>query len=237
MSSIKHHKAPILLVLAVISSHMLLAGLSYAEIYKAVDEKGKTTFSDKPSPTAVEVEVRELNTTEATTITFKPKFTKKITAPASYNVVKITSPENNAVIANGLVGFSVSTQIMPALQKGHRIQLIIDGSVHSTSQGNFTVNSINRGEHQLQVIIIDEEGTPLTTSKTVKLFAHRPSSAKIDAHRAIILKIQSDRSKESNVLGQEQLAGKASTLAQPLNCTPADILGNVPMFHLLQLIG
>ena len=106
-----------------------------------------------------------------------PPLLEVVTEKAEDYVVRISSPAHDSVIANGLVGFKVTTNISPALNREHQLRLTIDGEVHSSGRGSFNVSSINRGPHTLQVTLIDDKGTALAESAVVTVFAYRPSSS------------------------------------------------------------
>ncbi len=177
MKLIKRHNNPSLLVLTITAMLLFYIGNSYSQVYKSVDENGKITFSDTPAPSASEVEVREPNTVKSIDVSAKPEQIKELKVTVSSYDIAITHPQNNSVIANGLVPFTISTKVAPTLQKEHQLQLTIDGSIHSTSKSSFKINGIARGEHSLRVAVIDGEGKVLKQSKPIKIFVHRPSKA------------------------------------------------------------
>ena len=147
-----------------------------SKIYKTVDENGNVSFSDQPSAQSSEVEISTPNIAQAA----QPRPAKQAdnTAPEQgYQSLEITRPSNETMIPNGLVPLNVLAKISPSLQPGHQLQLTINGSVHSTSSnGNFRVESLQRGQHKLQVTVIDDSGQPLKTSAIVSVFARRPGA-------------------------------------------------------------
>lgn len=149
---------------------------SIAQVYKSTDDKGNVTFSDTPAASADKIQLPAPNTIKAIEVPPKEEAAIEETAPANDYVVTISSPANDSVIANGLVGFSVTTRVSPTLNKDHQLQLKIDGKVHGLSRGTFEVSSINRGPHSLQVNLINKKGATLTQSPLVNVFAYRPST-------------------------------------------------------------
>ncbi|ARN73580.1 DUF4124 domain-containing protein [Oceanicoccus sagamiensis] len=157
---------------------LLFIGLNTsAQVYKSVDKDGNVSYSDQPAPDAKPVEIQETNSAKSVEVPIAVEPLPTALAPNSYDMLRINSPANDGIIANGLVPFTVTTSVKPQLKKGHKLQLSIDGVAQDTGQGNFTVNSISRGEHRLQVAIIDANGTILKQSANVKVFAYRPSTA------------------------------------------------------------
>ncbi len=149
---------------------------SIAQVYKSTDDQGHVTFSDTADTNADEIELPQPNTVKAIEIPPKQKVVAEDTATGKNYVVNISNPVNDSVIANGLVGFTVTTEISPALNKSHQLQLSIDGKVHSHSRGTFSVSRINRGPHSLKVTLIDDKGATLAQSSLINVFAYRPSN-------------------------------------------------------------
>ncbi len=158
---------------------ILVAGLAtphfiHAEVYKSVDKKGRVIYTDKPTPNSEKVEIKEANTIKSATVPDINDEEPPITL-FEYQQLAITHPANKDIIPNGLVPFDISLNLRPKLQPEHQLQLLIDGQLHSTSLNNtFRVNSINRGQHKLQVYILDASGNRLKQSEVIEVFAYRP---------------------------------------------------------------
>lgn len=154
---------------------VLIATGVNAQVYKHVDEKGKVTYTDQPSPEATPVEIKELNTLKPL-----PPKAPKPAAPGpdvgpDYKIT-ITSPADNGIVANGLVGLTVNSGVSPALQSGYQLQLSIDGKPHSKNvSGKFQVATMQRGQHSLQVSLLNEEGEVVTNSAAVRVTVYRPN--------------------------------------------------------------
>jgi hypothetical protein len=171
MKILMKHSTELLVCLLTI----LLSSNGIAQVYKSTDEQGNVTFSDTPDADADEIQLPVANTAEA--IDVPPKLEVIAEETDRGYILEISSPANDGVIANGLVGFTVTTDIRPKLNKNHQLQLSIDGKVHSHSQGTFQVDSIERGPHSLQVTLIDENGVTLAQSSSINVFAYRPSTS------------------------------------------------------------
>lgn len=162
------------LPLSLLLSLLIATGAS-AEVYKHVDEKGKVTFSDQPSPEATPVEIKELNTLKPLPAKApKPASPRPEQAP-DYKIT-ITSPADNSVVANGLVGLTVTSSLSPALKSGYQLQLSVDGKPHSkNASGQFQLATVQRGRHSLQVSLLDEAGEVLAKSAAVSITVYRPN--------------------------------------------------------------
>lgn len=162
--------------LTIATAFLLWPFMSTAQVYKSVDADGKVTFTDQPSAKAEAVDVSTPNTVPAVTAPNKPAAVENQETGSGYTSVSITGPADNSIIANGLLPSTVTANTRPALQEGHKLQLNIDGKPHSTSAGSFTIDSMRRGEHQFQVVIIDEDKQVLKRSASVKVFVYRPGN-------------------------------------------------------------
>lgn len=154
----------------------MFCSTTQAQIYKSVDKEGKVTYSDQASPDANEVAPKPPNTAKAIEVSPQPVAPAAEEKAPVYNSVTITSHSNDSVIANGLVPFTVSAKTTPPLLDNHLLRLSIDGSFHSAGRDSFQVKGLPRGEHFLQVIAVDGQGSPLEQSEQIRLFVHRPSS-------------------------------------------------------------
>jgi len=106
----------------------LLATVSYAQIYKQVDEDGNVTFTDQPPADGQPVELGTTNTAPPPVNAYPRRAAPSEKAAKSTYTATITSPANETIIPNGPGNFSVSATVSPALQGDHRLQLLIDGT-------------------------------------------------------------------------------------------------------------
>lgn len=157
----------------------LTSSVGFSEIYKSKDEKGNIIFSDQPSPDADIVELPEPNTTAPVTVPPKPVNgeSEEEEGFESYQL-SITKPADGTLIPNGLIGFTVSARISPALKEGHKLQLLINGKEHSrNTRTQIEVASIPRGKHRLQLVALNEKGEKIGSSAAISINALRPSSS------------------------------------------------------------
>ena len=155
-----------------ITATLILSFTATAQVYKSVDADGKVTFTDQPDAQAEAVDIKTPNTLPAVTNKTAPPTEREIVT--GYTSVAISSPADNSIIANGLLPFTVTAATQPALKKTHKLQLKIDGEVHSTSTGSFAIDGMYRGEHHFQVEILDKNNQPIKQSAPIKVFVYRP---------------------------------------------------------------
>ncbi len=165
------HQQPAQLLIALLL--IISCSFTAAQIYKTTDDKGNPAFTDNPNAGATPVELEPTNTVKPINIT-------PATAEASvddsqpYQTLAISSPENEAIIANGLVPTTVSANIDPALELTHQLRLLLDGSIVSSGQSTrFVIPTLDRGEHSLQLEVIEGDKV-IQQSAPISLFAYRP---------------------------------------------------------------
>lgn len=94
----------------------------------------------------------------------------------AYTRVTILSPPDDAVVRNNAGGLQVLGQVLPKLQNGHRLQLLLDGVAQGAPgrTPRFSLENVDRGTHRLLIRIVDETGRVLFTgtSSTVHLLRH-----------------------------------------------------------------
>lgn len=155
------------------------------KVYKVIDENGKVIYTDQAPAEGTEAEtitLPETNTTPATRAakptTQAPTSAAEPTAAAiTYKRIEITAPDHQQTIPAGQQTVSVELALTPALAPEHKVQMIFDGSPwgEPAPVTRFVLENLERGEHQLQVEIIDSEGKRLGRSNTVTIYVQRPS--------------------------------------------------------------
>lgn len=144
-------------------------------VFVTVDKNNVPVFSDNPVPGASQLQLKEGNRMPAVTpteigqrsIDHTPKFEVFITKPEPEGTVR----ENNGTIY-------VSGQVKPLFAQGLRVRLYLDGQAVAgpSSNANFILHNIDRGEHQLMLELSDQNGKVIATSSVTTFFLHRASS-------------------------------------------------------------
>ena len=80
---------------------------------------------------------------------------------APYASARITAPADGEGLRANSGDFVVQARIEPELRQGHRLRLLLDGNAQGTAQSAsaFPLTGIERGEHQLQLQIVDADGS------------------------------------------------------------------------------
>ncbi|PKI17243.1 DUF4124 domain-containing protein [Colwellia sp. 12G3] len=149
-----------------------------AKIYVWRNEKGVLVFSDSPRASAEEVKTKPGNIIQSSTsidtevldITPQEMIEK-------YEVV-INTPKNNATIRDNTGSIYIAGGIKPRFKPGLEVQLLLDGKPHKKPQKHsmFSLRDIERGEHKIKMLLLDEEGKVIASSESVTFYMHRAST-------------------------------------------------------------
>jgi hypothetical protein len=97
---------------------------------------------------------------------------------AAYQVVEVVSPAEQETLWNIGANLPVQVRFQPALQLGHRYDLVFDGQRRNlnTSTPRVTLPDVFRGEHTLQVVVIDSTGAEIMRSPARVFFVQQTST-------------------------------------------------------------
>ena len=148
-----------------------------AAIYKEVDEKGRTTYSDIPRGKEVKpVDLPVVNTQPAVEVT--PDRSKKHPDqdPLNYEL-SILTPSNGAHIPPGQRDVEIYVQVSPAMEPDFTLQAFLNGAAYGplSTTPSWLLPEVYRGEHQITVELYDADGELLTVSDPVTVFVFRPT--------------------------------------------------------------
>ena len=149
-----------------------------ATVYKWVDEKGVTHYSDQPHPNAAKLDVSTAQTYSASPAP-KQDAATKATQPepgATYSNCELYRPENDEVFLNTDTVVA-KLRIEPSLKGDDRTMAVLDGKRQrdqAPSATEFTLK-VDRGSHSLTAVIEDAEGKTLCTTAPVTFHVRQPS--------------------------------------------------------------
>lgn len=141
----------------------LLPLAASAEIYKYVDEKGVTHYSDKPpAKGAKPATLPPLQTIPSSdspqASAAEPAQKKK--PPVDY-VLAIASPAPEQTFRDTSGEVSVSVSVQPALAEGYGLMYYVDGkaaTAEPVASTGFSLAGLERGSHAIAVALVDPEG-------------------------------------------------------------------------------
>jgi hypothetical protein len=150
-------------------------------VWKWVDDKGVTHYSDRAMPGATKI---ELNVAPATTVepsgyaTPRPQQEREAGGPP-YSGFEISNPAHDQTIPNTGGAVQVSVRIEPSLRNGHTVQLLLDGRpvANPGLSTNFSLTDVSRGTHSAKAVIRDRRGVQIQETSTVQFHVRQESIA------------------------------------------------------------
>jgi hypothetical protein len=167
------------LTLLLTAALALPAAVLAANVYKWVDEKGVTHYSDQPHPKAKEVQVDSAQTysTESSPQASSPSSTAAATSAPPYGICEIYRPEADETFQNTST-VTAKVRLEPELRPGDRVAIAVDGK-RLTGQPDraleFVITEVSRGTHSLLVVVEDRQGKAVCTAPAVQFHVHQPS--------------------------------------------------------------
>lgn len=150
-----------------------------APVYKSEDESGIPVFSDRAAESAEQIELREPSTFKSS-LYIRPNRRVKSTGDSNnevndnfkYQTLAITSPENGTAIRDNAGNIELHFLVLPGIQQGHTIHLIMDGQVYTSLGGAGTVSlqNVDRGTHQFHLKVSrTKDGKVIQTGPTTAI--------------------------------------------------------------------
>ena len=140
---------------------------SSAPAWTWVDADGQVHFSDRPVPGARQVELAgaQAFAGQAAVRPIRPG-SGGTNAAAPYRAIDIVTPAEQETLWNIGATLNVQVRFEPALQPGHRYDLMVDGEPRNlnTTGGRASLPNVFRGTHTLQVVVSDAAGSEIMRS-------------------------------------------------------------------------
>lgn len=143
-----------------------------------VDANGTVHFSDRPVPGARQVELAGAQAFGSTAPVLRGTANgQPASATALYQSVEIVSPSEQETLWNIGATLPVQVRFQPALQPGHRYDLVFDGQRRNLNAvaPSVTLPDVFRGAHTLQVVVLDAAGAEVTRSPARTFFVQQTS--------------------------------------------------------------
>jgi hypothetical protein len=152
-------------------------------VWKWVDEKGVTHFSDQPMPGATKMELNSAppsSSEPAPTSTPPASATTTPSGPA-YSRLVVESPQQDESVVNSGGKVTVRLASTPALAPEHVVNLYLDGArVNGVSPNAMSheLNEVPRGTHTLKVVVSTTDGQMIQESPPTTFHVRQESIAK-----------------------------------------------------------
>jgi hypothetical protein len=171
-----------LLLLLALAVSGLSSTASAADVWKWVDAKGVTHYSDQPIPGAIKIEVRAGNISEARSaqpLSNVPDSGSPNEAGA-YGTVQIVQPTNDQSIINTGGEVAVEIRVAPPLRATHRLSLYLDGrqvTGFPRNAASYALTAVPRGTHTLTAVVADASGNTIQEAPPVTFHVRQESIA------------------------------------------------------------
>ncbi len=141
-----------------------------AEVYRWVDDQGVVHYSDRPSEGADRLTIDAPQTIRAPVPQRRPNRSSQDENAGEtaeiYETLEIVSPGQEEILWNIGGQLSVAIQLQPRLQRGHRLDLYLDGEqVASPRTTRAILSDVFRGTHTLTAEVKDASDQVLIKSR------------------------------------------------------------------------
>jgi hypothetical protein len=175
-------RTALLMLLAFVSQGAASAE-STSIVWKWVDAKGVTHYSDQPVPGATRVEVRAGNVADARSEELpstSPADSNAAAAFVKYRNFEIWRPENDQAFVNTGGAVNVEIRMEPAVQPLHTLNLYLDGKLVTGYPRNtlsYALTGLPRGTHNVTATVSDRAGKQLQETSSVVFTVRQESIA------------------------------------------------------------
>lgn len=173
-----------LLLLLALAASGLCSTASAADVWKWVDAKGVTHYSDQPIPGAIKIEVRAGNVSESRSAqplsNDSDSNSQSQDEAGAYRNFQIVRPTSDQNIINTGGQVDVEIRIAPPVQATHRVNLFLDGKLVTGFPRNaviYALTAVPRGTHNLTAVIADASGNTIQESPPVTFNVRQESIA------------------------------------------------------------
>ncbi len=162
------------LLIVLTSAQSLHAGEK--KIYVWHNSEGVLVFSDTPRPGAKEVKLNSntisMPTADTSILNEKPTQPQELVYE-----IEIVSPKHEATIRDNAGSVHVSGRILPNFTPGFQVQLLLDGAPYGDPKSSsvFVMRDVDRGEHSLELKLLDQLGEVVAISRPITFYMHRRS--------------------------------------------------------------
>lgn len=149
-----------------------------AQVWTWTDESGQVHYSDRPAPGARQIELSPAQSIPMPRAAPQVSEQGQVETDLSQRyTLRVSSPEAEETLWNIGGTLGVEVQLAPELLPGHQIDVMLDGQRQNLMRRStrFTVEEVWRGEHSLQAVIVDQNGSELIRSDAVTFYVQQTS--------------------------------------------------------------
>jgi len=171
-------------VLLILTTTLILwASQSTAQtVYRTVDENGRVTYTDRPpadNEAEAEAQLPHINTAPDTPTRNQsqpqPRENRAEQQQVRYEA-NIINPAPESSVPPGQRDLNITVALDQELRDNHFLAYYLNGElVAETRERQFLVQEIIRGTHQIEVDVLDANGSVLGSANPVTVYVHRTS--------------------------------------------------------------
>jgi hypothetical protein len=149
------------------------------QVYVSVDKNGVPLYSDQPVAGSKKLELKvspqSQQPQQVTAIDPLASLTEEV-SPYQLNIL---NPAMEATVISNQGEVEVQTDVSPALADHHKLRLVLDNNQQSPLQqsSNFRLLGVERGEHQLQLQALDQNGKLIAESPVTTFYLRKTTIA------------------------------------------------------------
>lgn len=159
--------------------------LASQTVWKWVDDKGVTHYSDRPVPGATKIELNvgsRAAPSDASSASSRPTAQEPVTpAGPAYPTFEIRRPQNDEAVINTGGVVVVDIGVEPRVLGGHILNLYLDGNRvtgYPLNTTTYELKEVPRGTHTVNAVITDTRGSPIQETAKVNFTVRQESIAK-----------------------------------------------------------
>ncbi len=155
-----------------------VTAVAETKVYITRDKNGNPVYSDRKSPDAENIVVKELPTVPAMKVPDKGEVSDAASDKTEYQRMGIVSPATGSTLNPGDAGNTeIAGILIPGLQSGHSIVLTDNGNEVARGQKpGFQLTNLDRGEHIFVLQVRNKDDKILISSAPVTIYVQRPSA-------------------------------------------------------------
>lgn len=150
---------------------LLTLNVAQAEVYKHTNKQGEISYSDLPVKNSELINIPPVMSYPAPIVVKKLNASGRVLMPERllYERIDVTHPSVEGMVRSNFGVVTVSYDLIPAMQKGDKLELYIDG----VKRDGLTVEGLNRGTHTLYLQVVNEQGKLMISSSNVTFYLQR----------------------------------------------------------------
>jgi hypothetical protein len=158
----------------------LLCTTAFAQqVYVSVDKNGIPLYSDQPVAGSKKLELKVSLQNQQPQQDTQLEPLASLTDEAAPYQLTILNPAMEATVISNQGEVAVQSDVSPPLADHHKLRLVLDNNQQSPLQqsSNFRLLGVERGEHQLQLQALDQNGKLIAESTVTTFYLRKTTIA------------------------------------------------------------